>query len=45
MPQLGLLVIPVLLPLQMLSGRSTPHKSMPQMVQDVMLTMPTTHIR
>jgi len=29
--------------LQMLSGGSTPRESMPQMVQDIMLTMPTTH--
>ena len=43
MPQLGLLVILVLLPLQMLSGGATPRESMPQMVQDIMLTMPTTH--
>lgn len=43
MPQLGLLVILVLLPLQMLSGGSTPRESMPQMVQDIMLIMPTTH--
>ena len=43
MPQLGLLMILVLLPLQMLSGGSTPRESMPQMVQDIMLTMPTTH--
>ena len=43
MPQLGLLVILVLLPLQMLSGGSTPRESMPQMVKDNMLTMPTTH--
>lgn len=43
MPQLGLLVILVLLPLQMLSGGSTPRESMPQTVQDIMLTMPTTH--
>ncbi len=43
MPQLGLLMIPVLLPLQMLSGGSTPRESMPQLVQDIMLTMPTTH--
>ncbi|MDY8959957.1 hypothetical protein UZR36_23365, partial [Escherichia coli] len=37
---MGLLVILVLLPLQMLSGGSTPRESMPQMVQDIMLTMP-----
>lgn len=45
MPQLGLLMILVLLPLQMLSGGSTPRESMPQLVQDIMLTMPTTHFR
>lgn len=44
MPQLGLLMILVLLPLQMLSGGSTPRESMPQAVQDIMLTMPTTHL-
>jgi ABC-2 type transport system permease protein len=27
----------------MLSGGSTPRESMPQAVQDIMLTMPTTH--
>ncbi|MFP1528672.1 ABC transporter permease [Escherichia coli] len=37
------MVILVLLPLQMLSGGSTPRESMPQMVQDILLTMPTTH--
>lgn len=36
-------MILVLLPLQMLSGGSTPRESMPQAVQDIMLTMPTTH--
>lgn len=43
MPQMGLLMILVLLPLQMLSGGSTPRESMPQLVQDIMQTMPTTH--
>lgn len=43
MPQLGLLMILVLIPLQMLSGGSTPRESMPQLVQDIMQTMPTTH--
>lgn len=43
MPQLGLLMILVLLPLQMLSGGSTPRESMPLAIQDIMLTMPTTH--
>lgn len=43
MPQFGMLMILVLLPLQMLSGGSTPRESMPQLVQDVMLLAPTTH--
>jgi ABC-2 type transport system permease protein len=33
----------VYLPLQMLSGGSTPRESMPELVQDVMLAAPTTH--
>jgi ABC-2 type transport system permease protein len=43
MPQFGLLLILVLLPLQMLSGAMTPRESMPQAVQVVMLSAPTTH--
>jgi ABC-2 type transport system permease protein len=43
MPQLGLLMILVLLPLQMLSGAMTPRESMPEMVKTVMLAAPTTH--
>jgi ABC-2 type transport system permease protein len=43
MPQFSLLAILVLLPLQMLSGGSTPRESMPQIVQLVMLAAPTTH--
>ncbi len=43
MPQFALLMILVLLPLQMLSGGSTPRESMPQLVQDLMLAAPTTH--
>lgn len=43
MPQLGLLMILILLPLQMLSGGVTPRQSMPLMVQDIMLLAPTTH--
>jgi len=43
MPQFGMLLVLVLLPLQMLSGGSTPYESMPVFVQDVMQTMPTTH--
>ena len=43
MPQFGLLLILVLLPLQMLSGGTTPRESMPEVVQYVMLAAPTTH--
>jgi ABC-2 type transport system permease protein len=44
MPQFGLLVILVILPLQMLSGGVTPRESMPEFVRNVMLLAPTTHI-
>lgn len=43
MPQFALLMILTLLPLQMLSGGSTPRESMPELVQAVMLAAPTTH--
>lgn len=43
MPQFGLLIMLVLLPLQMLSGGMTPRESMPELVRDVMLAAPTTH--
>ena len=43
MPQLGLLIILVLMPLEMLSGSSTPQESMPVWVQRVMQFAPTTH--
>lgn len=43
MPQFGMLLVLVLLPLQMLSGGTTPRESMPQCVQDIMLAAPTTH--
>ncbi|ALR22974.1 ABC transporter permease [Sphingobium baderi] len=43
MPQFGMLAVLALLPLQMLSGGTTPRESMPQIVQDVMLAAPTTH--
>jgi len=43
MPQFGMLLILVLLPLQMLSGGTTPRESMPQFVQGIMLIAPTTH--
>ena len=43
MPQLGMLLLLVLLPMQMLSGGSTPMESMPDWVQVVMQAAPTTH--
>ena len=43
MPQFALLLILVLLPLQMLSGASTPRESMPEIVQYLMLAAPNTH--
>jgi len=43
MPQLGLLMILLILPLQMLSGGSTPYESMPQFVQGIMQFAPTSH--
>ena len=43
MPQFGMLTVLVLLPLQLLSGGSTPRESMPLLVQDIMLAAPTTH--
>jgi ABC-2 type transport system permease protein len=43
MPQLGLLIILTIIPLQLLSGGVTPRESMPQLVQDFMLLAPTTY--
>ena len=43
MPQFGMLMLLVLLPLQMLSGGATPRESMPEWVQQIMLASPTTH--
>ncbi|WUR15144.1 ABC transporter permease [[Empedobacter] haloabium] len=43
MPQFGLLVILVLLPLEMLSGATTPRESIPFAVRQLMLLAPTTH--
>jgi len=43
MPQFGMLLVLVVLPLQMLSGGSTPYESMPQLVQEIMQVAPTTH--
>lgn len=43
MPQFGLLILLVLLPLEQLSGAITPRESMPQWIQNLMLFAPTTH--
>lgn len=43
MPQLGLLIILVIIPLQLLSGGVTPRESMPVFIQDIMLVAPTTY--
>ena len=43
MPQFGMLMLLVLIPLQMLSGGMTPRESMPEIIQNVMLIAPTTH--
>lgn len=43
MPQFGLLMMLVLLPLMILSGSVTPRESMPEAVQWIMLAAPNTH--
>jgi ABC-2 type transport system permease protein len=43
MPQFGLLMMLVIMPLQILSGSFTPRESMPEFVQNVMLAAPNTH--
>jgi ABC-2 type transport system permease protein len=43
MPQFALLTILVIMPLEILSGGTTPRESMPPFVQTVMLAAPTTH--
>jgi ABC-2 type transport system permease protein len=43
MPQFGLLLMLILLPLMLLSGGITPRESMPELVQTLMLAAPTTH--
>jgi ABC-2 type transport system permease protein len=43
MPQFGMLTMLILLPMQMLSGGSTPRESMPVLAQNAMLAMPSTH--
>ena len=43
MPQFALLTILVIMPLEILSGGTTPRESTPQIVQAIMLVAPTTH--
>ncbi|MDD2356981.1 MAG: ABC transporter permease [Thiovulaceae bacterium] len=43
MPQLGLIFILTILPLQILSGGITPFESMPQVLQNIMFFTPTSH--
>ncbi|MCO5731358.1 ABC transporter permease [Rhizobium sp. SSA_523] len=43
MPQFGLLLMLVLVPLQILSGATTPRESMPETIQTIMLAAPNTH--
>lgn len=43
MPQFGLLLLLVLLPLEILSGGVTPRESMPEVVRIIMAAAPTTH--
>jgi ABC-2 type transport system permease protein len=43
MPQFGLLLMLVLLPMEILSGAMTPRESMPELVRFVMLAAPNTH--
>lgn len=43
MPQFGLLIILILLPMEILSGGLTPRESMPQLIQNIMLGLPTTY--
>lgn len=43
MPQFGLLLMLTLMPMNMLSGGSTPRESMPEFVQNLMQIAPTTH--
>ena len=43
MPQFGMLLVLVLLPLQLLSGGAMPRESMPALIQNIMLAAPTTY--
>jgi ABC-2 type transport system permease protein len=43
MPQFGIVLIRVVMPLQVLSGATTSRESMPQIILDIMLAAPDTH--
>lgn len=43
MPQFGLLMMLILIPMEMLSGGMTPRESMPEVLRYLMLIAPTTH--
>lgn len=43
MPQFGMLLLLVLVPLELLSGGTTPRESMPELIQTLMLGAPNTH--
>ena len=43
MPQFNWLMMLIMIPLQMLSGASTPRESMLETIQNIMLIAPTTH--
>jgi ABC-2 type transport system permease protein len=43
MPQLGLLVVMAVVPMNMLSGNTTPLDAMPELLQMIMKVAPTTH--
>ena len=43
MPQLGLLFILIVLPMNLLSGANTPLESMPEALQVIMQAVPSTH--
>lgn len=43
MPQFGLLIMLILLPLEILSGATTPRESMPEFIRFVMFSAPNTH--
>lgn len=43
MPQFGMLLMLILLPMQILSGGVTPRESMPDIIQNIMFFAPTTH--